>query len=144
MKNALLLASAAFAVTFALAAPPAQALTTKECSAKYQAAKAAGTLNGMKWNEFRKAQCADAAPAAEAPPPPPPPAAEKKEAPPPAEKSAAPAEKTGSPGKVAFLARLHACSADWKTMKAEGKRPAGMKWPQFWHQCDEQKKSQGM
>src|SRR4030088_1978437 len=44
------------------AAQPAQALTTKECSAKYQAAKTAGTLNGQKWNDFRKAECgADAA-----------------------------------------------------------------------------------
>src|SRR6266480_4763310 len=45
----------------------AQALTTQECSAKYQAAKAAGTLGGQKWNDFRKAQCgvdATAAPAA--------------------------------------------------------------------------------
>src|ERR1700760_777783 len=49
---------AAFAV-------PAQALTSQECSAKYQAAKTAGTLNGMKWNDFRKAQCgADATPVA--------------------------------------------------------------------------------
>ena len=51
---------AAFAAT-----APAQALTTQECSAKYQAAKSAGTLNGQKWNDFRKAQCgADATPAA--------------------------------------------------------------------------------
>ena len=45
----------------------AQALTTQECSAKYKAAKTAGTLNGQKWPEFRKAQCgadATAAPAA--------------------------------------------------------------------------------
>lgn len=33
-------------------------LTTKECSVKYQAAKDAGTLNGMKWNDFRKSECA--------------------------------------------------------------------------------------
>src|SRR5471030_1286877 len=49
------------------ASAPAQALTTQECSAKYQAAKTAGTLNGQKWNDFRKAQCgadATAAPAA--------------------------------------------------------------------------------
>ena len=32
-------------------------LTMKECSAKYQAAKSAGTLGGLKWNDFRKAQC---------------------------------------------------------------------------------------
>src|SRR3984957_19793175 len=52
----------------------AQALTMQECSAKYQAAKTAGTLNGQKWNDFRKSQCAAdaaatpaAAPAAPAP-----------------------------------------------------------------------------
>ncbi len=55
-------------------ASSASALTMKECSAKYQAAKTAGTLNGQKWNDFRATQCsADAsattttAPAATAP-----------------------------------------------------------------------------
>jgi len=53
---------------------PAHALTMKECSAKYKAAQTAGTLNGMKWNDFRKAECgpdaaaaAASAPAASAP-----------------------------------------------------------------------------
>jgi hypothetical protein len=32
---------------------PASALTPQECSAKYQAAKAAGTLGDQKWNDFR-------------------------------------------------------------------------------------------
>jgi pyruvate/2-oxoglutarate dehydrogenase complex dihydrolipoamide acyltransferase (E2) component len=82
---------AAFAAT-----APAQALTPQECSAKYQAAKTAGTLNGQKWNDFRKAQCgADAtpapaaatAPAAAAPAPAPAPAPAAKEA----KKEAAPA-----------------------------------------------------
>jgi len=37
----------------------------KECSAKYQAAKSTGTLNGQSWRDFRKAQCgADATAAA--------------------------------------------------------------------------------
>ncbi len=127
----------------ALAANSAQALSSKECSAKYKAAKEAGTLNGMKWNEFRKAQCgADAAaePAPAGAPPPPPPAAEKAAPPPPG----APAAKTGSPGRQAYLARLHACSADWKTLKASGKRPEGLHWPQFWHECDGRKKAEGM
>jgi hypothetical protein len=35
-------------------APSVEALTMKECSAKYQAAKTAGTLSGQKWNDFRK------------------------------------------------------------------------------------------
>ncbi|RWC57561.1 hypothetical protein [Mesorhizobium sp.] len=42
----------------------AKGLTAKECSTKYQAAKAAGTLNGMKWNDFRKSECAAGASAA--------------------------------------------------------------------------------
>lgn len=44
-----------------LATQPAHALTAAECSAKYQAAKTAGTLNGQKWNDFRKAECGAAA-----------------------------------------------------------------------------------
>ena len=36
---------------------PAHALTVTECSAKHKDAKAAGSLNGMTWNDFRKAQC---------------------------------------------------------------------------------------
>jgi hypothetical protein len=41
----------------ALASTSAQALTMKECSAKYKAAQAAGTAKDMKWNDFRKAEC---------------------------------------------------------------------------------------
>jgi hypothetical protein len=44
----------------------AKGLSSKECSTKYQAAKAAGTLNGMKWNDFRKAECGAGATAAAA------------------------------------------------------------------------------
>jgi hypothetical protein len=54
----------------ALQGTSAHALSMSECSAKYKAAKTAGTLNGMKWSDFRKANCgADttAAPAAAAP-----------------------------------------------------------------------------
>src|SRR5580658_9732524 len=58
------------------AVSPAHALSMSECSAKYKDAKAAGTLNGQKWNDFRKAQCGTdaaaapaAAPAAPAPAP---------------------------------------------------------------------------
>ena len=41
----------------ASASASAQALTMKECSVKYKAAQTAGTLKGMKWNDFRKAEC---------------------------------------------------------------------------------------
>ena len=54
----------------ALFTPPAEALTMKECSAKYQAAKTSGTLGGQSWNDFRKTQCganAAATPAAATP-----------------------------------------------------------------------------
>ena len=39
--------------------PPIDAtkVSQKECSARYQAAKAGDTLGGMTWNEFRKAGC---------------------------------------------------------------------------------------
>jgi hypothetical protein len=54
-------------------AQSALAMTMKECSAKYQSAQQAGTLNGMKWNDFRKTECgstgsqAGAAPSAATP-----------------------------------------------------------------------------
>jgi hypothetical protein len=63
----LTLCAGAVIAAIALQASSAQALTMSECSAKYKAAKADGTLNGMKWNDFRKAECgsdASAAPAA--------------------------------------------------------------------------------
>jgi hypothetical protein len=64
LKQAFCVAALAGATAAVLSAP-ASALSSKECSAKYQAAKTAGTLNGQKWNDFRKAQCgADATPAA--------------------------------------------------------------------------------
>ncbi|TPM29352.1 hypothetical protein [Mesorhizobium sp. B2-3-4] len=52
------------AAAAAAADSTAKGLTAKECSTKYQAAKAAGTLNGMKWNDFRKTECAAGASAA--------------------------------------------------------------------------------
>jgi len=47
---------------------PALALSMKECSTKYNAAKTSNTLGGQSWNDFRKAQCGEtAAPAAATP-----------------------------------------------------------------------------
>jgi len=63
----LTLFAGAVVAAIALQGTSAQALTMTECSAKYKAAKADGSLNGMKWNDFRKAQCGSdtgAAPAA--------------------------------------------------------------------------------
>jgi hypothetical protein len=50
----LVLASAALATA---AASPAVALSTKECSVKYKAAKKDGSLGAKNWAEFRKESC---------------------------------------------------------------------------------------
>jgi hypothetical protein len=62
--------SAALAGVAALcfaSASPSMALTAKECSVKYNAAKYAGTLGELSWNDFRKTQCGDIAAPAVAP-----------------------------------------------------------------------------
>src|SRR5882724_4052246 len=111
---------------------PAQALTATECSAKYQAAKTAGTLGGQKWNDFRKAQCgADATAAAPAAP-----KQAKKEAAP-AKEAAAPAAPSGPavyPSAVdakyskesAGKARMHTCVDQYNANNGNG----GLKWIQ--------------
>src|SRR5271165_5194096 len=69
MKNHSVSIGAALACAIALSCGSAHALTMKECGVKYKAAKDAGTLNGQKWSDFRKAECGpDAAPAAAATP----------------------------------------------------------------------------
>src|SRR3954453_5474089 len=62
--RALALSASALLAGLAISAAPAQALTMKECSAKYKEAQTAGTLSGQKWNDFRKATCGSAAAAA--------------------------------------------------------------------------------
>jgi hypothetical protein len=121
------------------ATAPAQALTTQECSAKYQAAKSAGTLAGQKWNDFRKAQCgADAtpaaAPAAAAPAAPAAPKEAKKEAVP-AAMPAAPSGPAMFPSAIdpkyakesAGKGRMHTCVDQYNANKASGGN-GGLKW----------------
>lgn len=125
-----------------LAFSPAQALTMPECSAKYKAAQSAGTLNGQKWNDFRKAECGDAAkPAAatatapasaEAKPLEAKPAAAPKPAPAPAATGPAtfptaidPKYAKETPGK----ARLHTC-VDMYNANKSGSGNGGLKWIQ--------------
>jgi len=91
----------------------AKGLTMAECSAKYQAAKDAGTLNGMKWNDFRKSECAAGATAAAAKP------AKK------TTKAAASADD--SAGKGLTMAE---CSAKYQAAKDAGTLN-GMKWNDF-------------
>jgi len=140
------------------ATAPAQALTTQECSAKYQAAKTAGTLNGQKWNDFRKAECgadATAAPAATPAAAPAAPAAPKAvEAKPKAPEAAAPAAPAGPavfPSAIdpkyaketAGKGRMHTCVDQYnanKTANANG----GLKWIQkgggYYSECNKKLK----
>ena len=124
---------AAFMVT-----SPAQALTSQECSAKYQAAKTAGTLAGQKWNDFRKAQCgADATAATPAVAPAAAPAAAPKQA----KKEAAPAAVPSGPAvypsavdpkyskETAGKARMHTCVDQYNANKTTNGN-GGLKWIQ--------------
>jgi hypothetical protein len=118
------------------AAIPAQALTAQECSAKYQAAKTAGTLKGQKWNDFRKAECGTDAAATPAAAPAAPKAAEAKPA-------AAPAATPAPMGNAVFpnavdpkysketagKARMHTCVDQYNANKA-GNANGGLKWIQ--------------
>ncbi|QUS41766.1 hypothetical protein RPMA_25125 [Tardiphaga alba] len=143
MTKHLAIASALMISGFALlASQPASALTAAECSAKYQAAKTAGTLNGQKWNDFRKAECgatAAAAPAATAAPAAADakPAAAPKTAAAPAAVPATPAGPATFPTAVdpkyaketAGKARMHTCVDQYNANKA-GNANGGMKWIQ--------------
>ena len=102
----------------------ASALTMTECSVKFKAAKAAGTDGGLKWNDFRKAQCGtDAAdPAAAAAPAPAKPAKAA---------TTAPAATAAAPATMASGSFMKDCSTAWKSMKAANTTPAGMTWKQF-------------
>jgi hypothetical protein len=123
----------AFAGAMTLASgSPAQALTMKECSAKYQAAKSAGTLDGQKWSDFRKTQCGADAAAAPAPA-----AAPARTTP-----AAAPATPQ-TPGSAVFptavapkygkesagRARLHTCLDQYNANKAANAN-GGLRWIQ--------------
>jgi hypothetical protein len=141
-KVSLLCAVAVSGFAMFAAAQPAQALTTQECSAKYQAAKTAGTLNGQKWNDFRKAQCgadATAATPTAAPAPAPAPMAPKSaETKPETKPMAAPAMPAGNaayPSAVdpkyakesAGKARMHTCVDQYNANKTTNGN-GGMKW----------------
>ena len=139
MNSRCLIVVAALASAAALAPVAAQAKTLKECAAQWDQMKAANQTGGMKYRDFTK-QCMSgaAAPVGAAPAT----ATPTTAAPAPAARAAKPA--TGSPGRQAMIARERACGAEWKADKAAGRIQAGMKWPQYWHECDARKKAQGM
>jgi hypothetical protein len=121
--------------------PPAGALTMKECSAKYQAAKAAGTLSGQKWNDFRKTECgADAAatPASTTP------AATPAAAPKAAGNAVFPtAVSPKYTNESAGKARMHTCLDQYNANNATNAN-GGLKWIQkgggYYSECNKQLK----
>ena len=134
---------ASFLGVAALGGGSVQALTMKECSAKYKAAQTAGTLNGAKWNDFRKAECgagATAASTAAAPSAPAAPAA-------PAQQSQASLGNAVFPNAVESKyssekpgrARMHTCLDQYNTNKANNAN-GGMKWIQkgggYYSECN--------
>ena len=130
----------------------AHALTMKECSAKYKAAQDSGTLKGMKWNDFRKAECGtgasalpSTAPAAGAAP-----SATTTAARPAATAPARPSDavfpsavapkySTESAGK----ARMHTCLDQYNANKT-GTGNGGLKWIQkgggYYSECNKRLK----
>ncbi|CDN54975.1 RTX toxin hemolysin-type calcium-binding protein [Neorhizobium galegae bv. officinalis bv. officinalis str. HAMBI 1141] len=57
MSGKLILAAAGTILAALTFSSPASALTMKECSTKYQAAKADGSAATMKWNDYRAKFC---------------------------------------------------------------------------------------
>ena len=149
LQAKMLAAIAASGLAAFVVSSPAQALTAQECSAKYQAAKTAGTLSGQKWSDFRKAQCgadATAAPAAAAPQ-----EAAKKENKKEAAASAAPAGPAVYPTAVdskyaketATKQRFRTCLDQYNVNKATNVN-GGLKWVQkgggFYSECNKKLK----
>lgn len=138
----------------------AQAETViQQCGQQYQAAKAAGTLNGMTWNQFRsdcsaklKAQPAAASAPAAATPAAAAPANPLN--PTPAAAPAAPASTTTaagsgtkpavSAGRAAFVVRERECGTEWRANKVSllAQTP-GLTWPKYLSQCNARLKASG-
>jgi hypothetical protein len=153
MKTQVVIASGILlsALASTVAAIPAHALTMKECSTKYQAAKDAGTLNGKTWNEFRKAECGSDAAAAPASSPASTPASSSRTSTPPASAPPVASGNTVFPSAVspkyandsAGKARMETCLDQYKANKANGGNGA-LKWIQkgggYYSECNKRLK----
>jgi hypothetical protein len=149
------LGATAFVLAVTVAAP-AGALTMQECSVKYKAAEAAGTLNGMKWNDFRKAECGPGATAA-SPTAATTPAATTPAAPPTAARAAVPRTAPAAVGNAVFptavspkyssesagKARMHTCLDQYNANKAANGN-GGLTWIQkgggYYSECNKRLK----
>ena len=162
-KHLMIAAVAAGALSMSfLSFSPAAALSRSECSAKYKAAKDAGTLNGLKWNEFQKTQCAGDASAASAPA-----AAPAATTPKPTPSASSPSSgaianprAATSAGAAVFPTavspkyssesagkqRMHTCLDQYNANKADG-RNANMKWIMkgggYYSECNKHLKGEG-
>jgi len=142
MISRIFLSAAALGAAAILTAGPSSALTTKECSTKYQAAKSAGTLNGKSWNDFRKSECSGAASATET----------KSESKPVTTTKSSTSSGAVFPKAVdpkyakesAGKARMHTCLDQYKANKATNGN-GGMKWIQkgggYYSKCNAALKS---
>ncbi len=144
---------------------PAEAMTLKECSVKYQDAKKTGTLNGQNWSDFRSAQCGmgkavqevaatAATPAAPADPATAQPAAAAPASP---KQAAAPAPAPANLSLPSVIdpkyaaekpskARLHTCADAYRVAKKAGSLQ-GFRWIQkgggFYSLCNRKLKAAG-
>jgi hypothetical protein len=120
---------------------PAQALTAKECRAKYNAAVQAGTAGGQKYADYRKAECGTGAAAAAAPTP----------APAPTPSAAAPSNavfpsaiNSKYSSEKAGTARMHTCLDQYNANKASNAN-GGLKWIQkgggYYSECNKRLKA---
>jgi hypothetical protein len=143
--NKLMYAGLALAAVLAVNAGSAQAAEStsmKACTDQWDAMKSANKIPaGTTWPTFEK-DCmakADVTPAAPAMAPAPKMAA-------PAAPAIAPAPKMATPavaGANGEQSRIKSCAGQWDQMKAANKIPAGLKWPEFWHDCDTKLKAAG-
>jgi len=113
----------------------AQKKTVKTCQEEWRANKAANEAAKITEKDYVakcRAESTTAKPAAA------PPAAA------PATTAAKPVTGKPKDARQAEYARERACGQDWKADKAANKIPAGMKWPQYWSECNKRKKAAGM
>ena len=120
------------------AAPKAAVVTTaadneKNCAGQWaQMSTIKKVTTGATWDKFKVDCMAKLTTAAVVAPPAP--------AVPAAKGAATPAATGGTAGEQS---RIKKCATQWDAMKVANKVPAGLKWPQFWHQCDVEMKASG-
>src|SRR5262245_42483917 len=138
-RSRFIICSAAILSLIALSAAPAlaQKKTVKMCQEEWQANKAANQANKITEKAYVAKCRAEGAAAQPTPAPAAAPAASMAA-------TAKPAAGKPKDGRQAEYARERACGQDWKADKAAGKIPAGMKWPQYWSDCNKRKKAAGM